>query len=589
MLLFSASCTEGEYDSLSDGAPGKGITFRIGLSGVQESEWTRSVAQEKIARLWYAIADSKGNIIKPVHQFLEDDFSKLTIEGLDYGKYTIAFLATTENEDTSCVNEPSTADEEWLFNMDAQTPFGKDYFYKKVELVIDESQRAIAIQVLMERCVARVDVVVTMSNPYHERFIKDIRIDFDPNSTAYTSFSVLGEYSSPELLVGCNVTRQRSFLSFPATGKLSGTVSVTSSRSDGTSFVRNYRFSECELIAGKVSRISFDYIHPESENGLIYVSENNNAGFDLGTMFLANEPQEVFYDKSRRSFYVNKPLQVSVSADQRLQVRLFAPVSVRNVTVLCRFNKYSNEYFEFAKFEALYPFQEATFPIPLVHSQQTYRSQSGRHVTLPAMPSLSEGDVSFVVQSDDPFMQKVSQIKSSWYIRFSGYGAADGHSYWRHMTPELCRHGVALALNMSFMFSHPEFESELSKRDGDLKDDAGAPINIEYLKNKLTTHPGLQLGHVTGVGGLGGGETYGLADYCYRDVYFDATPPDSDPHNYARMAMFHEYGHCLGYGHDSNMTYGDVWTVLCSNVFVSLGKRGILPVSSKHLVGDLPM
>ena len=63
----------------------------------------------------------------------------------------------------------------------------------------------------------------------------------------------------------------------------------------------------------------------------------------------------------------------------------------------------------------------------------------------------------------------------------------------------------------------------------------------------------------------------------------------ANPHNYARRAMFHEYGHCLGYNHSSTMTYGDQWTVLCATVFVGMGQDGKLPVCSKEVVGGLPM
>ena len=52
--------------------------------------------------------------------------------------------------------------------------------------------------------------------------------------------------------------------------------------------------------------------------------------------------------------------------------------------------------------------------------------------------------------------------------------------------------------------------------------------------------------------------------------------------------MFHEYGHCLGYSHSSNMTYGDKWTVLCAKVFVEMGTAGMLPVNSRLEVESLP-
>ena len=122
-----------------------------------------------------------------------------------------------------------------------------------------------------------------------------------------------------------------------------------------------------------------------------------------------------------------------------------------------------------------------------------------------------------------------------------------------------------------------------------MKDNGGNPINLDALRQRIRNHGGLVLGCVAGVGGLGGGNTYGLANYCYTGVYFDATPPDAHPHNYPRQAMFHEYGHCLGYSHSSTMTYGDQWTVLCATVFVDMGKNGKLPVCSKEIIAQLPM
>ena len=45
----------------------------------------------------------------------------------------------------------------------------------------------------------------------------------------------------------------------------------------------------------------------------------------------------------------------------------------------------------------------------------------------------------------------------------------------------------------------------------------------------------------------------------------------------------------LGYSHDSTMTYGDQWTVLCAEVFVEMGAAGRLPVGSKTIIDNLPM
>lgn len=66
--------------------------------------------------MWYAIADERGEVIKPLYQKLEADFSKLTIEGLGYGDYTVVFLATTHPESDITVDEPALLSDAWLVN-----------------------------------------------------------------------------------------------------------------------------------------------------------------------------------------------------------------------------------------------------------------------------------------------------------------------------------------------------------------------------------------------------------------------------------------------------------------------------------------
>lgn len=416
-----------------------------------------------------------------------------------------------------------------------------------------------------------------------------IYITFDDTEGIYAGLSANGEYSGTESIESYDITENRSFYSLPSKEALSGFVTIESNRSDSTSFVHKYRFSNCKIEAGRISHISIDYRHPESLDGLLYIREEDFSRFRTDTMFLANEPRDIFYNSKHRSFYVNAPLQVSISDEHQLLVKFFSPVAIHDVTILCRFNKISTEFLELAHFDLIYPFMEATFPLPVVSSDRTFTTSSGRKIVIPAQPELSGDDVTLVIQTEDPYMKKIEQIDSRWFIRFSAYSADNGHAYWRHMNPLLCRHGVALATNMAFMFSSEEFNTEMNKYEGKLKDNGGNAINLDALRQRIRSHGGLVLGRVSGVGGLGGGTTYGLADYCYTGVYFDATPLGSNPHNYARQAMFHEYGHCLGYNHSSTMTYGDQWTVLCATVFVNMGQEDKLPVSSKDVIANLPM
>lgn len=55
----------------------------------------------------------------------------------------------------------------------------------------------------------------------------------------------------------------------------------------------------------------------------------------------------------RRSFYANAPLQVSISDEHQLLVKFFSPVGIQDVKIMCRFNKFSMEFFELAHFEQI--------------------------------------------------------------------------------------------------------------------------------------------------------------------------------------------------------------------------------------------
>lgn len=588
--LFAGCAPELDPEMFGDGSGA--VTFDIGVEntlGVNVHSRGEEAPRVKLSQLWYTIADEQGRIQTPHYQKLETDFSKLTIEGLKHGDYTIAFLAATDEGPDTEREELAAIQDVWLKNRSEEAPVDGEYYYKKIRFSIGKEQKPIRQEVLLDLCVGRVELDIKVSSDYIWRFIKSIQITFDSDADIPVRFHADGEYSGVGRIRSYDITSTRSFSSFPSDTVLSGFVEIESERSNGDTFSFRYRFTDCKIEAGKISHIEIDYCHPENEEGLLYVREEDYSRFETDTMFMADEPKEVFYDAKRRSFYVDAPLQVSITDDHKLGVKFFAPTTIRDVRVMCRFGKVSHEFLELAHFDVIYPFMEGSFTLPVVERDAIFVTASGRKIRIPAQGGLTNDDVTLTIETDDPFMTKIARINSHWLIRFAAYGADSGHAYWRHMTPLLCRHGVALALNMAYMFSSDDFSTALDRYEGILYDNAKNPIDLNNLRTRIRNHAGLVLGRVVSVGGLGGGTTYGLADYCYTGVYYDATAPGSNPHNYPRQAMFHEYGHCLGYSHSSNMTYGNAWTVLCANVFVSMGEAGKLPVNSKNEVAELPM
>ena len=330
LALLLTNCSgelEQEY-GLMPPAPGQ-VTFLLGLQEDDTSAiQTRNGEPEQIARMWYAIANDRGEMLKPLYQKLEADFSKLTIEGLGYGDYTVVFLATTNPESKATINEPEQLSDIWLLNQVAKAPLDDVYFYKKIEVHIGKEQTAESQIVTLERCVGKVDIDLHVSSDYMWRFIRKIDITFDDTEGIYAGLSANGEYSGTESIESYDITENRSFYSLPSKKALSGFVTIESNRSDGTSFVHKYRFSNCKIEAGRISHISIDYRHPESLDGLLYIREEDFSRFRTDTMFLANEPRDIFYNSKHRSFYVNAPLQVSISDEHQLLVKFFSPIAL---------------------------------------------------------------------------------------------------------------------------------------------------------------------------------------------------------------------------------------------------------------------
>ena len=81
------------------------------------------------------------------------------------------------------------------------------------------------------------------------------------------------------------------------------------------------------------------------------------------------------------------------------------------------------------------------------------------------------------------------------------------------------RQAVAIALNMSYMFSSQKFEKALYEFGPLHSNNDRVEIDKSALLTRVLNHAGLVFGYTTGVMGLGGGTTFGMHEVCYLDVY----------------------------------------------------------------------
>jgi hypothetical protein len=352
-----------------------------------------------------------------------------------------------------------------------------------------------------------------------------------------------------------------------------------------------YRFLFFVLLAGVFFGCSKEEADVDSSGigngGFLNVKYDDFTNENSSMMLLDTEAKDIFYNNSIRSFVVNKPLQVAIDSVKKLHIKFYSTIGIKNVKLLVRFKELGDSFYEFAQYDSIPAFHESHLGLSIITKERNFKDTKGNIVLIPAQPNLTNDDCEFVIECSDPYYKKIEKIDPNckWNIRFSGYSSeATSPGNWAAMTPKYCREAVALATNMAFLFSSQEFSDALEGYKGILLDNVGKEIDLKVLKQRLIAHKGLRMGLVVNVGGLGGGETFGLAEYVYRGHYHDANPTGSNPHTFNRQAMFHEFGHCLGYSHDSNMTYGDKWTVLCSKLYVDLGVKNLLPVSSKMVL-----
>lgn len=315
---------------------------------------------------------------------------------------------------------------------------------------------------------------------------------------------------------------------------------------------------------------------PVDSTGLMLTRANDFTQSNSKRMFEDDE-SEIIFNTSIRSMRVNQPLQLTIN-DKELLLRFFSPRKINNVKVWAKLAEYPEEFL-LAQFEELPPFIEYREELPMVTRDVYFTTKSGKKILFMKNQYLSGADLTLRTECDDPFYQKVTNIPSTLKVEF---GKFDGTGYWAYkILPAQCKEGIAFAMNMMYMFSTDYFKSEFAKRTYYSDANRTQVIPHEQILNRLLNVNGknrLVFGHVSGVNGLGGGTAFGIAGWQYLGHYAD---DGNDPHTF-----FHEYAHCIGYGHNGNMTYddGSGFNVLCNNVYKELSLRKELPVYSRRFM-----
>ncbi|MDE7350555.1 MAG: hypothetical protein K2N25_05765, partial [Muribaculaceae bacterium] len=304
-VVLLAGCASDDYmgDIVDSGKEGS-ATFTITTNDSEIGVITRSGENDSktISDLIWLVSDTEGNILDHHYGKLENDFSRLTLEGLKYGDYNLIFLATLEGSDNASIESPRSFSEAWLSIAEEGKPLDGYYCYKKVPFSVGAG--ATNVDVILEHSASKVCVDVDMPTESLWRHIKRVSVNF--NEEVPAGMDAGGSYFGSAKVTDYNIydpDGDFSFTTFPSETPVSGYVEIESTLDDAENFIERYEFSDLKLEAGKIAHINIHYRHPERETGLLYVATDEQWRFDIRTRFLAAAQSEVFYTTSARGFF----------------------------------------------------------------------------------------------------------------------------------------------------------------------------------------------------------------------------------------------------------------------------------------------
>ncbi|KAF2330646.1 hypothetical protein [Flavobacterium daemonense] len=264
-------------------------------------------------------------------------------------------------------------------------------------------------------------------------------------------------------------------------------------------------------------------------------------------MFQDNEPIAVMTSEAR-TYSIAQIIRVKAVDAKNIEVSNFAPCDIENATILATIEGKQVQLFKIKKIRA---HATQTMKYPFVDGTNLFLDTDNKKVDLSQYKTtgIDPTKISFDFTGDSEILLKLKKLKAlKWTIHYYDYDPNnDPNNNWEPLKAKDIRRFSGLMLNMGIVFVSDQFKQaflneEIIGNDGKT---ALTMAEKEQVYNDILIHPRFDCGKCTNVSGLGGGSTLGYAEHILHDyIKIDAGDITA-----------HEIGHCVGFNHDSNMTY----------------------------------
>ena len=575
VLLLATSCQEEDFGGVNDFG---GSNIQFTLTGDYEIEsQSKSITKTntlKDLNVRFFLVDNKGVVVDNRFVIYDKQQQTINIEAINRGVHELFVLAYSpqlEDEGFTVASAISRKSDRWIHFTGEKLGSINDrcILFGKISFEVGNEPQVSSSNILLSNILSSISFDFQTPIEYVRNSISSIAVSSEGSFLSNT-LSVDGVLSGSVPLVMDNIEALdvSDILTLPSASNSPIPFNIIAKTLNHERIVYGTNFDgDAVLGRGEKSLIKINLLdHPDSNNGLIFVSSRFYNSESRPKILQDTESKSIYYNTSLRSFKVKEPLQVACTSDNKLHTRFYSPVPVSDVKIWAKVPGVNDEIL-IAFLDTVHAFSDAQYEFGL-NEEQIFKTKNNQYITLSKDKITSFKDATLSIESSDLIWAKIEAIRANWFISFHSYGAdpdlenGGPHGNWMGLRPVHIREAIAFWLNVAYLITMPEYEAELLTYQGQLYGDGGPTdiIDVTTIIPKLTNHSGFNVGLVySGSGnlGLGGGRNWGVVQSALLGHYTST---------WLAYVGLHELGHCIGYSHTSNMTYG-LWAEKFTNVF----------------------